>query len=615
MKDEKKVGMFSRFFGGLWNGITAVRTFMLNAIFLLLLILFISALIPKGQQDFPESTALRIAPSGFLVDQRSTVDPVSQIINRERPQDMETLVRDLVTAINAAKDDDRITAIVLELENLYGGGISKLEEVGQALDNFKTSGKTVYAAGDVYSQDQYYLAAFADEIYLNPMGVVGVTGYGVYRNYFKSALDALSINVHVFKVGKYKDFVEPYIRDDMSEQSRHHTKQWVDELWANYAQRVETLRGLDSGSLTESLNNMDTLLKANNGSNAELAKAIGLVDELLPRHKQFQKLSETLGSNEEGDDYQAVDYWYYLDNISKPINPNAGRIGLLVASGNILDGEQPEGTIGGDTLAGLIQQASEENLAALVLRVDSGGGSAFASEIIRQQLLDLQEEIPVIVSMGSVAASGGYWISASSDEIWANPTTITGSIGVFGAFPTLEDSLDRLGIHTDGLATTALAGSIRLDRALSPMAESILQQGVDNVYGQFLDIVAAGRESEPDAINEIAQGRVWTGKQALELGLVDKLGSLEDVIRATAERVDLAEYEVIEIKRQLSPGELFMLELANNMDVRFSGVSWLSPLSKTLTHWLRPAINIIDELDALNDPKGLYTRCLACQAP
>lgn len=615
MKDEKKVGMFSRFFGGLWNGITAVRTFMLNAIFLLLLILFISALIPKGQQDFPESTALRIAPSGFLVDQRSTVDPVSQIINRERPQDMETLVRDLVTAINAAKDDDRITAIVLELENLYGGGISKLEEVGQALDNFKTSGKTVYAVGDVYSQDQYYLAAFADEIYLNPMGVVGVTGYGVYRNYFKSALDALSINVHVFKVGKYKDFVEPYIRDDMSEQSRHHTKQWVDELWANYAQRVETLRGLDSGSLTESLNNMDTLLKANNGSNAELAKAIGLVDELLPRHKQFQKLSETLGSNEEGDDYQAVDYWYYLDNISKPINPNAGRIGLLVASGNILDGEQPEGTIGGDTLAGLIQQASEENLAALVLRVDSGGGSAFASEIIRQQLLDLQEEIPVIVSMGSVAASGGYWISASSDEIWANPTTITGSIGVFGAFPTLEDSLDRLGIHTDGLATTALAGSIRLDRALSPMAESILQQGVDNVYGQFLDIVAAGRESEPDAINEIAQGRVWTGKQALELGLVDKLGSLEDVIRATAERVDLAEYEVIEIKRQLSPGELFMLELANNMDVRFSGVSWLSPLSKTLTHWLRPAINIIDELDALNDPKGLYTRCLACQAP
>lgn len=615
MKDEKKVGMFSRFFGGLWNGITAVRTFMLNAIFLLLLILFISALIPKGQQDFPESTALRIAPSGFLVDQRSTVDPVSQIINRERPQDMETLVRDLVTAINAAKDDDRITAIVLELENLYGGGISKLEEVGQALDNFKTSGKTVYAVGDVYSQDQYYLAAFADEIYLNPMGVVGVTGYGVYRNYFKSALDALSINVHVFKVGKYKDFVEPYIRDDMSEQSRHHTKQWVDELWANYAQRVETLRGLDTGSLTESLNNMDTLLKANNGSNAELAKAIGLVDELLPRHKQFQKLSETLGSNEEGDDYQAVDYWYYLDNISKPINPNAGRIGLLVASGNILDGEQPEGTIGGDTLAGLIQQASEEDLAALVLRVDSGGGSAFASEIIRQQLLDLQEEIPVIVSMGSVAASGGYWISASSDEIWANPTTITGSIGVFGAFPTLEDSLDRLGIHTDGLATTALAGSIRLDRALSPMAESILQQGVDNVYGQFLDIVAAGRKSEPDAINEIAQGRVWTGKQALELGLVDKLGSLEDVIRATAERVDLAEYEVIEIKRQLSPGELFMLELANNMDVRFSGVSWLSPLSKTLTHWLRPAINIIDELDALNDPKGLYTRCLACQAP
>jgi len=615
MKDEKKVGLLSRFFGGLWNGITAVRTFVLNALFVLLLILFISALIPKGQEDFPASTALRIAPSGFLVDQRSTVDPVSQIVNRERPQDMETLVRDLVTAINAAKDDDRITAIVLELENLYGGGISKLEEVGQALDNFKTSGKSVYAVGDVYSQDQYYLAAFADEIYLNPMGVVGVTGYGVYRNYFKSALDALSINVHVFKVGKYKDFVEPYIRDDMSEQSRHHTKQWVDELWASYSQRVESLRGLDSGSLTESLNNMDTLLKANNGSNAELAKAIGLVDELLPRHKQFQKLSETLGSNEEGDDYQAVDYWYYLDNISKPINPNAGRIGLLVASGNILDGEQPEGTIGGDTLAGLIQQASEEDLAALVLRVDSGGGSAFASEIIRQQLLDLQEEIPVIVSMGSVAASGGYWISASSDEIWANPTTITGSIGVFGAFPTLEDSLDRLGIHTDGLATTALAGSIRLDRALSPMAESILQQGVDNVYGQFLDIVAAGRESEPDAINEIAQGRVWTGKQALELGLVDKLGSLEDVIRATAERVDLAEYEVIEIKRQLSPGELFMLELANNMDVRFSGVSWLSPLSKTLTHWLRPAIDIIDELDALNDPKGLYTRCLACQAP
>ncbi|WP_299973936.1 signal peptide peptidase SppA [uncultured Pseudoteredinibacter sp.] len=612
MTETAKRPLILRLLSGIWDAINGLRRIVLNILFFFLLIAFIVALQPKGPKPLTEKTALVIAPSGYLVDQLSAQDPFAQLMGNNSRN--ETRLRDLQKAIEKAKDDDMINSMVLDLGGM-AGGLSKLDELGQSIEDFKSTGKPVYAVGDYYSQSQYYLAAYADEIYLNPMGGVSLMGFASYRNYYKDALDKLAVNVHVFKVGQYKDFLEPYMRNDMSEASKEHNGQWLNQLWAHYTQSVETQRELESGSINALINNMDTRLAEANGDSAALALSAGYVDELLPRHKQLAKLQEKVGKNEDGDGYRGIDSDSYLALELPSFDSKEDKVGLIVASGTILDGEQPEGTIGGDTLAELIRQAKEEKLKALVLRVDSGGGSAFASEIIRQQLLDLQEDIPVIVSMGSVAASGGYWISATSDEIWATPTTITGSIGVFGAFPTLEESLKHLGIHTDGLGTTLLAGSMRVDRTLSPLAERVVQQGVEQVYKQFLDIAAEGRESTPEAINEIAQGRVWSGEQALANGLVDKLGGLNDAIKAAAERAEISDYDVIEIKRKLSPSEQFMQELANNLDAKASVNPWLKPINQKLASWFSPVVGAIDELNSLNDPKGMYARCVACAAP
>lgn len=613
MSESQKRPMFLRFLSGLWDGINGLRRIVLNILFLFILIAFFAALIPKGQEPLSKDSALIVAPSGYLVDQLSAKDPFAQLMGGNDGQ-TETRLRDLQTAILRAKDDDKIKAMVLDLGGM-GGGISKLEELGQSIEAFKSSGKPVYAVGDYYSQSQYYLAAFADEIYLNPMGGVGLMGFAAYRNYYKEALDKLSVNVHIFKVGQYKDFLEPYMRNDMSPASKEHNGQWLGQLWGHYTQRVESLRELEAGSIDELINNLDVRLQENDGNTAQLALAAGIVDELLPRHLQLAKLQEKVGKNKEGDSYRGIDTARYLALTEPAFQTKEDKVGLIVASGTILDGEQPEGSIGGDTLAQLIRQAKDEKLKALVLRVDSGGGSAFASEIIRQQLLDLQEDIPVVVSMGSVAASGGYWISATSDEIWATPTTITGSIGVFGAFPTLEESLKHLGIHTDGLGTTALAGSMRVDRTLTPMAERVVQQGVEQVYRQFLDIAAEGRDTSPDEIHTIAQGRVWSGEQALDNGLVDKLGGLNDAIAAAAEYAEITDYDVVEIKRVLSPSEQFMQELANNLNTQATVNPWVQPITQKIASWFSPVGEAIEELSNLNDPKGMYARCLACTAP
>lgn len=602
-----------RFFSSLGGAITWSRRVFFNALFVIFILLILGSLLPKPVKPIDASTALRIAPSGVLVDQLSYQDPLQTLMRKNDARAMETRVKDLVDAINAAANDERITALVLELDFMANGGLTKLTEIGQALEYFKAKGKPIYAMGDYYSQSQFYLASYADEIYLNPMGGVFLTGFASYRNYFKSALEQLQVKMNVFKVGTYKDFVEPYLRDSMSPASKQQNGKWLNQLWDFYTQQVEARRELPSGSINDFINNMDTQLETTHGDSASLALNNGLVTKLLPRAEQQQELIKLLGEDKTGEVYQAVDYWHYLDNIRQQEEATEGKIGLIVASGTILDGEQAEGNIGGDSLAALIHQATKQDFEALVLRVDSGGGSAFASEIIRQQLLQAEKKFPIYISMGSVAASGGYWIAANSHQIWANPTTITGSIGVFGAFPTVEKSLAKLGVYTDGLATTQLAGTLRIDRTLPPMAESIFQQGVEHTYQRFLDIVAEGRNSTPEAIDKVAQGRVWSGQEALSLGLVDQLGSLNDTIAAAAKAAKLETFSVIEVKRQLSPGEAFVQELSHNLQASLGEIEMLSPLSSQLQKWLAPATEVLHELDSLNDPKGMYARCLSCE--
>ncbi|BFM17206.1 signal peptide peptidase SppA [Maricurvus nonylphenolicus] len=613
MSEQKKPGFIRRTFGFVWSLLTWLRTTTFNLLFLVIILAIIVSLSDEDTAVMPDSTALRIAPSGFLVDQRSYVDPMTQFLEQSSPEDAETLVRDLTTSLTRAAEDKRITALVLDLSNLYGGGISKLEEIGQALQTFKASGKQIYAVSDNYSQDQYYLASYADTIYLNPMGAVLLTGYGSYRNYFKSALDKLDMNFHVFRVGEYKDAVEPFLQDHMSDASREHNQLWLTDLWQTYHEQVEQQRGLTPDTLNDYINNLDQHMAANAGDSATLAKTKGLVDELASRHRINQHLREALGEDDNGG-YDAIDYWDYLDFTDREQPQSADTIGLLIAKGAILDGQQPEGTIGGDTLAALIEDAREDSdIKALVIRVDSPGGSAFASEVIREQLNVTREAgIPIVVSMGSVAASGGYWIAMGADEVWATPTTITGSIGVFSAFPTVENTLGRLGISTDGVGTTKLAGALRIDRPLSPLASNVLQQSVDNIYQRFLTIVADARQSTPEQIHTVAQGRVWTGTAAQELGLVDNLGTLEDAIAAAAAKAELTDYQVEEVRKALTPGEQLLLELSGGMVSIGEKVSASWQLPAFWQQAIAPVQQQLQLLQQMNDPQGVYAQCLEC---
>ncbi|UTA46700.1 signal peptide peptidase SppA [Simiduia sp. 21SJ11W-1] len=612
---QAQPGFIRRFFGAIWGAITWLRVALLNIIFLVIVLAIIGAI--SGHEPFvmPDKTAVRVAPQGFLVDQLTYVDPMSKILSDDSGP-TETRVKVLVDAINRAAKDDRVTTLVLDLNYLLGGGISKMEEVGQALDNFREREKPIIAYADSFNQNTYYLASFADEIYINPLGAVFLTGYGSYRNYFKDAIDKLELDFHVFRVGEYKDFIEPYTRNDMSAASREHNSQWLHELWSTYTSHVEERRNLPVGAINNYINNADALLADAQGNGAELALTSGLIDRKLTRVALKNMLIERFGYDEDQNDYRALDAEHYLAATEKEITPFQDQVGLIVASGTIVDGEQPAGTIGGDSTAKLLEMARQDDaIKAVVLRVDSGGGSAFASEVIRQQVVALREAgKPVVISMGSVAASGGYWITAGADQVWATPTTITGSIGVFGAFATAQKTLNKLGIHTDGVGTTELAGAIRIDRPLPEKAAQVIQMSIDHIYQEFLELVANARGTTADAIHQVAQGRVWTGATAQEIGLVDQLGYLNDAIKAAAELAQLSDYGVQEVVQPLSPGEQFMQSLLQ--DVRI-GPSHLanSLVPSSLRATLAPLVQPFALLDQMNDPRGLYVRCNECIAP
>ncbi|MDN3640457.1 signal peptide peptidase SppA [Simiduia curdlanivorans] len=608
-------GFLRRLFGGLWGAVTWLRTSLANVIFILLIVLVVVAITGEEKFEIPNKTALLLAPQGFLVDQLTYVDPMSRVLNDDSGP-TETRLKSVIDSVNRAADDDRVTTLVLDLNYMVGGGISKMEELGVALENFRSREKPIIAFADSYSQDTYYLASFADEIYINPLGAVFMTGYGSYRNYFKDALDKLEIDFHVFRVGEYKDFIEPYTRNDMSGASREHNSQWLHELWSTYTSHVEERRSLPIGAINNYINSADELLADAEGNSAKLSVSAGLVDKVMTRIELKNMLVERFGYDEEREDYSAVDADHYLALTDAEQRSFDKSVGLIVAAGSIVDGDQPAGNIGGDSTAALLETArTDDQIKAVVLRVDSGGGSAFASEIIRQQVVALKQAgKPVVISMGSVAASGGYWVTAGADQVWATPTTITGSIGVFGAFPTAQKTLSKLGIHTDGVGTTELAGAIRFDRALPEKAARVIQMSVDHIYQEFLALVAQSRGTTPEAIHQIAQGRVWTGATAQDIGLVDQLGSLDDAIKAAAELASLTDYDVQEITHPLSPGEAFMQELLNDVSI---GPKHLvnSLIPSSLRASIEPLVKPFAMMSEMNDPRGLYIKCSECTAP
>ncbi|HUH38781.1 MAG TPA: signal peptide peptidase SppA [Spongiibacteraceae bacterium] len=614
---QRKPGIVRRFLGKCWGVLSWIRVSLANLMFLVLIGVLIVVFVGTPRLIVAPGSVLVLNPGGVLVDQLSYTDPLSSLLAQSQQMPAETLLSDVVDAVDRAAEDERIAMLLIQLDYLQHGGLSKSQEIARALDRFRAAGKRIVAYGDNFTQDQYWLAAQADEVLLNPMGAVLLQGYGVYQSYLKRLLDKLAVDVHVFRVGKYKSAVEPLVRDDMSDAARANALVWLNQLWDSYSGGVTRTRKLEAGAVDAYINNMDTVFAATEGNTAAAALAQGLVDAIVTRDELNDYLIERVGADDEGwfkgigfEDYLHITDREQLDPLPHDV------VGLVVASGMIVDGEQPAGTVGGDTLASLIRDARrDDQVKALVLRVDSEGGSAFASEIIRQELLQFKQSgKPLVVSMGSVAASGGYWISAPADEIWATPATITGSIGIFGVFPTLDRALDKLGISNDGVGTTRLAGDLRLDRPLDPISQRAIQSTIEHGYQRFLDVVATGRSMSREQVDALGGGRVWSGVAAREAGLVDKLGYLEDAVASAAERAGLEDYTLQLIEPALTPQEALLRALFQVVGP--SPAAHAAPSGRgAVNRWLEAGWRQLRWLTQLNDPQGMYAWCSGCLRP
>jgi len=541
-------------FGFLWRLLDSVRK-VLHLIVLLVLFGVVIVVLSPRIPIVPQSAALVIAPQGALVEQLAG-DPLQRAFAEASGQgNAETLVRDLVDAIEAAKKDDRIKVLVLDLGNMAGGGIAKLEEVATAVRDFRSSGKRVIALGEGYDQSQYYLAANADDIYLDPQGMILIEGYGYFRTFLKGLIDKLEVDVNIFKAGTFKSFTDQYSRADMSEQDREAAMSWLTALWSQYQQAVTKARGIDGNAITAYVNELAPAARTQQGDLAAVALERGLVTEIKSRHEVEELIKAAVGEDDDHS-YQGIAHWDYLAAVraSNALRVDGDHIGVIVAAGDILDGDQPPGTVGSDSAVRLLRQARyDDKIKAIVLRIDSPGGSMLASEVIRREIDAIRAAgKPVVASMSSMAASGGYYIAMDADEIWASPATLTGSIGVFAVFPTFERTLRKFGVTTDGIGTTPLADALALERTLKEEPREIFQLSVEHAYSTFVSHVATAREKSFEDIDAVAQGRVWAGSDAAKIGLVDKLGSYRDALNSAASKAGLGkDYHVEYIEPSL----------------------------------------------------------------
>ena len=600
-----------------WKGVTLLRRVFLNLLFIALVVLLIGFLLSGSKDRSPSGAALLLAPVGKIVEQSTETLLVDRFYGTTTGA--ETVLRDLIDGIDTARNDPKIKILVLDLEKLEGAGISQLQEIGEALNRFKAEGKTIFAFGDSYDQRQYYLAAHADRLYLHPMGQVWLSGLGIYRHYFKNALDKLHVGFHVFRVGTYKSALEPFMRNDMSVDDRESNQAWLTVLWEAYTTDVAALRKLPPERIDEYINNLDANLAEEGGDAARLALNSGLVDNLKTRDEVRDDLIQLVGEDENGESYKKVKFDTYISKMLPKVRrprTESSRVGLIVAEGIIMDGKQPAGRIGGESTAELIRQAREdEKVKAVVLRIDSGGGSAFASEIIRRELqLTREAGKPVVVSMSSIAASGAYWISVAADEIWALPTTITGSIGIFAALPTFDKTLRAIGINTDGVGTTRLSGAFDLSRPLNPLLADALRLQIERGYQRFIERVSQGRNMAPEAVEIIAQGRVWAAQTAKGLGLIDKFGGLEPAVESAAKLAKLEKYDLVVIEHPLTAREHLVKRLSRLIGIIVSGAGSLR--EERVLHTFGSAINDgdIEAVLLAGDPGRAYALCLECMA-
>ena len=601
-----------------WRVLNFIREFILNIFLILLIVVGVGIWLQvsgSGGSSAPiQQGALKVDLSGVLVDKPSVSNRLSkigrQLLGASSDRLQENSLFDVVDAIRQAKDDSNIKGMVLDLREFAGGDQPSLQYVGKALREFRDSGKPIYALGDSYSQAQYYLASYATKIYLSPQGTVDLHGFATNGLYYKTLLEKLKVTSHVFRVGTYKSAVEPFLRDDMSPAARDADSRWVGQLWQNYLNTVAANRQITPEQLFPGAAAIIAGLNAVKGDTAQYALDNKLVDALGSRAAADQELVKTFGLDKQSNDYRSVSIYDY--SVKTTSTQQDGNIAVVMASGAIMDGEETPGNVGGDTTAAQIRDARlDPKIKAIILRVNSPGGSVTASEAIREELAAAQAAgKPIVVSMGGMAASGGYWISTPASYIVANPSTLTGSIGIFGVINTLENSLDSIGVHTDGVATSP-PGGISTTKALPTEVQQLMQLTIENGYRNFVGLVAKSRHKTPEQIDAIAQGHVWTGSDAKANGLVDALGDFDDAVKKAGELAKVS-------KPQLSwyqddPSFLDMMLSQMNASVQ-------AVLPDTLKAWLpAPMLDVMSAMkaqpglfDKQNDPQNRYAFCLNC---
>ena len=611
----KFIGMI---FKGIWKLITFIRLAIVNLVFLAIIVIiffsFTHSDSPAQKNEAEKKSALVLNLSGPIVEQSSYVNPMDSftesLLGKDLPK--ENVLYQIVSTIRHAKDDPKISGLVLSLGKMPETNLTKLRYIAKALNEFKASGKPIYAIGSFYNQSQYYLASYANKVFLSPDGAVLIKGYSAYALYYKTLLEKLDVNTHVFRVGTYKSAVEPFIRDNMSKAAKKDAADWLGQLWGAYVHDVAKNRDIKPSTLTPSMKQFLVLMKQNKGDFALLAKNLGLVDELATRQKIRADLTKAFGSDGK-DSYNAISYYKYLSKVPTKPNTASDDIAVIVASGTIMDGNQKRGSVGGDTVARLLREAqNDDKIKAVVLRVDSPGGSAFASDVILNEIKAVEAAgKPVVVSMSSLAASGGYWISMAATKIVAQPTTLTGSIGIFSVITTFEKGLKKIGVYTDGVGTTPFSG-VGLTTGLNKDISAVMQMGVEHGYQRFTGLVSKYRDIPLTKVDNIAQGRVWTGRDAQKFGLVDQLGDFDDAISLAAKLAKLKTYNLDWMKKPLSPAQQILQDIMKQVSVHM-GVAPSSVIPESLV----PVIGKIQQstslLNSLNDPKGQYAMCLTCE--
>jgi protease IV len=607
------------FFILVWRILDGVRK-VLHLALLLVIFGFLLAALHTSNPVIPRSAALVIAPEGEIVEQLA-IDPVRRAVGEASGTTAsETLLKDIIDAIAAAKTDSRIKLIVLDLDSMGGAGLSKLQEIGAALRDFRASGKRVIAAADSLDQTQYYLAAQAGEVFLDPMGEVYLDGFAYYRMYYKEGIDKLGIDFNIFRAGTFKSYTDEYSRSDMAPSDREESSVWLQVMWNAYTQDVTRARSLPANAIADYIASQPASLQAVNGDMAKMALQRGLVTALKSRRQVADELKGIVGEDEDSHSFTSVAMRQYLTSVraKRVLKPKSDpKVGIIVAAGDMYDGRQPAGSIGGDSTSELLREARyDDAVKAVVLRVDSPGGSEFAAEKITREVQALRKAgKPVVVSMSTYAASGGYYIASGANQIFASPTTLTGSIGVFSVIPTFQRSLEKLGVKVDGIGTTPLAGDMREDRALGPVSKQVQQLSVEHAYATFLKRVADGRKKSVDEIDKIAQGRVWAGLDAQRIGLVDHLGGLKDATDAAAKLAELgADYNTDYIEPEQSLREELLNQFRSQTTHLGQVLGLIQPPSR-IEKILDPLLDQALGVAKLNDPRNMYSYCWCREPP